>query len=274
MYITDFEYAGHRLSEYSCIACHVGSSLDLSEIDIGCDITFNTVTNNYSSVRSITSSTYDNVYTTSFEITKDFCNLDADNIYFSPIEVRELIRWLNRREYFKFTPFDLNNELTNISFYGSFNVKPLAYGEHTVALRVEFTGNAPFGYADPIESKFMLLQENEEIHMFGDSDEIITIYPKTSFRCFANGTLKITNQLTGNEIVINNCVSGEIITLDGEFKIIDTDNENHKSTLYNDFNYSYFDILADEYNSENVYTVSIPCEITVSYSPIRKVGVY
>lgn len=274
MYITDFEYAGHRLSEFSCVACHVGSSVDLNEIDIGCNITFNTVTNNHSSVRSITSSTYDNVYTTTFEVTKDFCNLDGDDIYFSPLEVRELIRWLNRREYYKFTPFDLNNELTNVSFYGSFNVTPLSYGEHTVALRLEFTSSSPFGYADPIESKYMLLQGDEQIYLFGDSDEYTTLYPKITVKCFASGSLKITNRLTQNEVIVLNCVNGETITLDGEYKIIDTDNEKHKDTLFNDFNYSYFDILVSEYDSENIYDVSLPCEITISYSPIRKVGVY
>ena len=60
--------------------------------------------------------------------------------------------------------------------------------------------------------------------------------------------------------------------MDGEHKIITSD-KNHKN-LYNDFNYNFFDIDVSEYDgNENTYEVSIPCEITVTYIPIRKVGV-
>ena len=274
MYITDFEYAGRLLSEFNCMVCHVGSDSDLEEINIGCDITFTTVKNNHSSVHSVTSSTYDNVYTTSFDIAKNFCELNDDNIYFNEIETREIIRWLNRHEYKKFKPFDLNNDISNIVHYGSFNVMPLRYGENVIALRVEFTSNAPYGFAEPIQSKYMILAPNEEISIYGDSDEITTIFPTVQIRCFSSGDLEIENYLTGNKFEIKNCINGETITVDGEYKIIDTTDETHLSTIFNDYNYSDFDILVDEHNSENRYKVSLPCEITVSYSPIRKVGVF
>lgn len=273
MHIVDFEYAHHRLSDFNCIACYIDSGIKSNENDIGCDITFNTVKNNHSSQRSVTSSTYDNVYTTTFDIMKNVCNTNVDDIYFNSVEIRELMFWLSRREYAKFKPLDSVENL-NICFYGSFNVKPISFGEDTIGFRLEFTSNAPYGYAESIQSKNMILQEHQTFSLYGDSDEMITLYPKVQIRCFANGKLNIHNQLTDNTVIIDNCVNGETITLEGEYKIIDTDDEEHQKTLYSDFNYSYLDILVDEYKSENIYEVSLPCEIIVSYSPIRKVGVY
>ena len=89
------------------------------------------------------------------------------------------------------------------------------------------------------------------------------------------GRINITSLEIPNTVTeIANCINGETITLDGTYKIAVTDNEKHKETLCSDFNYSYLDIVVDEEYSENVYSSTLPCEITVSYSPIRKVGVY
>ena len=104
-------------------------------------------------------------------------------------------------------------------------------------------------------------------------DELGVIYPTIVIRSFSDGNITIDNTTTGNSLSVNNCLVGETITIDGEHKIITTDKEDH-ATLSNDFNYEYFDILIDEYNTANKYEVSAPCEISVHYSPIRKVGVY
>ena len=50
MFVTDFEYADKRLSDFGYIVCHVNTESGLRDVDIGCDITFNTVKNNHSFV--------------------------------------------------------------------------------------------------------------------------------------------------------------------------------------------------------------------------------
>ena len=62
MYI-DFEYANKRASDFDCVVGHFNTDSGIQESDIGCDITFTTVKNKHSSVHSVTSSTYENVYT-------------------------------------------------------------------------------------------------------------------------------------------------------------------------------------------------------------------
>jgi hypothetical protein len=275
VYIIDFEYANHRLSEFGCVVCHIDTSVGLREIDIGCDITFNTVKNNHSSVHSVTSSSYENVYTTTFDIAKNICSINGDDIYFTPYETREVMKWLNRRGHHKFKPFDLDNQLEDIHYFGSCNVKPLPFGAETIGLRVTFTSNAPYAFAESVSTRSMLLQSGSTFTLYGDSDECeATIYPKTTIRCFADGELNIKNLRTENIVSIKECINGETIILDGEYKIPLTDNEKHEKTLCSDFNYCYLDIEVDEYDTENTYEVSLPCEIIVSYSPIRKVGVY
>lgn len=275
MYSTDFEYADKRLSDFGCITCTIDKDAGVEEINIGCDITFNTVKNNHSSIHSKTSSAYDNVYTTSFQIAKEYCGSNQDESYFTYEEVRNLYKWLNRHSYKKFKPYSNDNAYYDVHYYGSFNVDEVFVNGRVIGLTLHFTGNAPYGFADDTNFQITTSEENETFSLYGDSDEIeSTIYPKVTINCLQDGDLKITNLTTSNYVYIANCISGEIITIDSEFKVIMTNSEEHSVTLPNDFNYEYLDIyIGEEYDIENIYEVSIPCEITIAYSPIRKVGV-
>ena len=271
MYI-DFEYANKRLSDFDCITCCIGESSSVTEIDIGCDITFNAVKNKHTSTHYKTSTSYENVFSTTFEIMKNPCGKNQKDIYMKTTEVRALTKWLNRREYRKFKPICSNGELSDICYYGSFNVKEKTINDNIVGLVLIFTSNSPYGFGEEIHYSASISSENNVIHMFGDSDEAdYTIYPKVKIKCLSDGDLKIVNNTTNNVVLVKNCKSNENITIDGEHKIILTDNENH-TTLPSDFSYTYFDIQVDEFFSKNEYEFSIPCELEVSYYPIRKVG--
>ncbi|MBQ8233987.1 MAG: hypothetical protein IJZ36_00205 [Bacilli bacterium] len=60
----------------------------------------------------------------------------------------------------------------------------------------------------------------------------------------------------------------------GEHKILLSTMLDSHTTLYNDFNYEWFDIQVNDHFSENKYTVNTPCTISVEYEPIRKVGIF
>lgn len=274
MFITDFEYANKMLSDFGCMVCHLNTDAGMQETDIGCDITFNTVKNNHSSRHSVTSSTYENVYTTPFEIMKNPCT-NGDDIYMTPQEARALTKWLNRREYHKFKLYNPYYDMTDICYYGSFNVKQIMLNGQILGLSLTFTSNAPYGFGEEIVFEAVTSENNETISIFGDGDEIGVIYPNVKVKCLASGELKITNKTTGNYVSIKSCSVDETIYMDGEHEVITTDNESHEETLYNDFNYEFLDIEIDDSDGcENTYEISIPCEITISYSPIRKVGVH
>lgn len=271
---TDFEYANRRLSDFGCIICSINGNSGDYELDIGCDITFAEVKNNHSSIHSKTSSSYDNVYTTTFDIIKYNCNSD-DDMFMTSLEARNIVKWLNRRNsYHKFRLINDISDESNVHYYGSFNVKQRMFGDKILGLTLTFKSNAPYGFADVVRNKFMMLNPSETITLYGDSDEYGLIYPKIEIRCFSdsNDVLEITNQTTGTTLHIDGCTSGETITLDGEHKIILSD-KREQSIIANAFNYEYLDILVDEYETENIYSSTLPCELTISYLPIRKVGV-
>lgn len=282
MLLKDFEYAGHRLSEFGCIVCYLTSNSSISEIAIGCDVTFNTVKNNHSSISQIVSTQYDTVYTTPFQIMKYKCNDkkesgDLNSCALTDIEVRRLIKWLNRRSYEKFMAVYEDGSYSDVRYYGSFNVKEIRLGNQVIGLSLVFTANAPYGFGEEIEFDYELSGVDDEIYIESDSDEIGYIYPKVLIEVKESGDLRLHNQLDNRTTVIKNCVVGEIITLDGELKLIESSMD-HQG-LFNDFNYEYPRIsneCNDEYEDENVvniYTVSLPCNINIKYSPIRKTGV-
>lgn len=271
--VTDFEFANRRLSEFGFVVGHVTTSGDTKTISIGSEITFNTVKNNYSSVHSVTSSSYENVYTTELEIFKRNCNNNRDDMILSLSEIRQITKWLNRRGYHKFKPFDCSMD-EDIHHYGSFNVDIITIAGDAIGLYLHFTSNAPYSFGEACMTKHILLNSTDRMAIWGDGDEFHTIYPKVKIKCFSDGNLILTNHTTGNVIDIKNCKNGEIITIDGEHKVIFSSKEDIHSTLPNDFNYSYFDILIDEYGIQNEYSSTIPCEISVVYMPIKKVGAY
>lgn len=272
MKVIDFEYAGKRLSDFGCIMCNIDSGTSVERISVGCDITFETVKNRHTSIHSITSSAYENVYTTTFDITKFSCR-DSNNVKFMTTnEVRELMRWLNQRIYHKLRFFSEYLDATDIIYYGSFNAKQVTYGDDVLGLELTFTSNAPYGFAEEIFVDAFIYQPNDSITLFCDNDDLVSIYPRTEIKCLTNGDLKIKNITTGKTTSILNCQKDEQIIIDGTHKIIYTNSVEHP-TLPSDFNYEYIEIYVDDELSENIYEISMPCEIKFIYSPIRKVGV-
>lgn len=269
MYATDFEYADKRLSDFGCVTCYLDGKAGVSEVDIGCDITFQTMKNNHSSIHYKTSSSYDAVYTTTFQIMKNPETKNMDELYMTHEEIRELTKWLNRREYRKF-------KVSDIHYYGSFNIKEKTINDQIVALILTFTGNAPYGFGDTIKLEFDL-EEASSFCIYGDSDELGKVYPTVTIIPKIDCTehaYELENVTTGTKVILYNLKKDETIRLDGEHKMITSSDKGHtKTTLYNDFGYEWLDILVTDDSQDNVYTVNTPCYISIEYKPIRKVGV-
>lgn len=269
---TDFEYADKRLSDFGCIMCSINQSSGDVEIETGCDITFTSIKNGSTYIQSKTSTTYDNVCSTTFDIMKHNCDINND-IQMNSLEIRDLMKWLNRHDYFKFKLLNDTTFESDVYYYGTFNVNEIAIGEDIIGLRLTFTSNAPYGFTEPVTLKYMMLDTSSTVSAFGENDEYCKILPRIELRCFSDGDFNITNQTSGTLMSIKNCKLGEKITIDGEYKIIISDMR-EQPDIANEFNYEYLDILADEDNKENIYSSSLPCELSLTYTPIRKIGVY
>jgi len=270
MRLIDFEFNGERLSDYMMTIANFDS---LSEIkDIANLVTINNIKSSNSNKYISVGYSYDDVLQVDFQVCKDTCKTPK-NLNISDIELNRLMRWLNRKSYGKFKPIYDDISFMNTYFEGTFNVQPIYINGNIVGLSLSFRTNAPYGFIEPLYYNFEFKSLEDEFTIFDISDEVGHLYCNVTITCLEAGDLIIKNSLDeDNDVVIKNCQTGEVITMQGEQKIIMTSRTSH-DTLPNDFNYNFFRINNYYDNTENVYTSSLNCIVEIVYSPIRKVGI-
>lgn len=272
MYATDFMYDKHCLSDFGMIICDFDGKSGAESVSAGSQLTFNLVKplgqnkwNNYSSSYS--------EYLTSnpIQICKNPCKASSqEELELTAHDISELNRWLNRKQFCKFKI--LQDDYIDIYFEGSFNVNQINIGGKCYGLELTLTTNRPYGFLEPVTYSIVTNAKNETISLYDQSDEIGYIYPDMTIRCLESGNLKIQNSIEDDRnFYLANVESGEIITLHGEEQIIESNRSSHN--IYDDFNFKFPRICNTYENKNNVLTFSIPIECTLTYSPIRKVGI-
>lgn len=270
MYMKDFSYADRRLSDLGCIVAYINTSTSNS-VPLGSKLKFETIKNVATHIQRIVKVDYENPGTVTFDICKDPCN---DVMVFDDTEISYIMRWLNKKSYEKFCPIYDDGSYPEIYFRGSFNITSAIYvGSDIVGFTVEFTPNAPYGFETEKTISYSL-DTNGTFEFYNNSDEYGYVYP-SEFKITLNGegNFEMSNSIdTSNTVKISNCVNGETITFDCQNKIIQTDSDSH-SSICKDFNYNFPRFKSTEYENENIFTVSMPCTISVTYSLIRKAGI-
>lgn len=287
MSFTDFEYNGQRLSDFGCMVCSF-DEVGLETVSIGNNLILNTVNKTMTNKFDIMSTKYDEPYSPPpFQICKHTCN--NYNLGTEELEeelIARIMRWLNKKHYRKFKMLYSDGKCSDMYFKGTFpSVRMITLGERVVGLELTFQANAPFGYYEPLEFYMEFPDTDTEFCIYDTSDEEGFIYPsKVEITILEDGDLEIFNSQETKYTIIKNCIAGETITLDGANKIILSDVAH--PNLYNDFNYTFIRIINkcgenedyyavdnEEDEMENIFTVSLPCNIYLSYSPICKMGV-
>lgn len=275
MYAVDFEYDGKQLSDFGMMLCSFDSS-GLETVSSGADITFNTTKSVGSDKVKMYGSKYEETYTSTFQICKNPCN--NDDMYIEPNMISALQRWLCRKDnYHPFKP--IQEDLKDVFWNATFSSKQLNLNGKIVGLELTMYTNSPYAYlaVQPISYS---LNSGDSFSLFDSSDEVGFIYPKVEIICNGNGKIVLHNNLDKKLLKLYNLTAGEIITLDGENKVISSSIENTRTIpLSNSFDYYYpriFNKIVDGNDvRENIFTLSndsIPCDITFKYSPIVKIG--
>lgn len=279
MYYTDFEYDNQRLSDFGCIVCQILEDGSTKTVNVGSQITFNTIHNPNTNKFSRVSAQYDEAFTSTFEVCKNPCGNDND--VFTPEEVSYLTRWLNRKTYKKFKMVYEDGELSNVYYNASMNVEPITLAGRIIGLQLVLITDAPFAYYDEVEYTMEFTKDNLSHSYYDISDEIGYIYPSSMIiEILQDGDFEISNsQDITEKTIITDCKAGEIIAII-ENKVITS---SIRESLYNNFNFIYPKIGNDfKYmvnygyysdDTENIFTVNIPCNITFKYSPICKMGI-
>ena len=150
----------------------------------------------------------------------------------------------------------------------SFNVSKIKINERIYGLRLVMESDKPFGYGQEQEAVWEFEGNNDTRILSDMSQEIGSIYPTIIVKCKSAGDLVITNSLENCRTVIKNCSVNEIITLHGDTQIIESSLLSHD--ICNDFNYDFFRIGNSFDDINNIISTSIPCEMTLRYSPVIK----
>lgn len=263
MKITDFEFDGKRLSEYGMIVCNFGNK-GLETVSDGSTITFNTVSSLNGSINRLTSTKYEDCLGTTIQICKHSCVNGVQKI--TPTEHRELVKWLNRKQFLKFKP--LSEDYMGLYCEASFNISRIELDGELYGFELEVITNRPFLLREPKIIKIKNTTKDGK-HFINDlSYEEGYIYPYMEITILEDGNLNIYNALEDRNTYIGNCVAGEVITMD--YPIIESSIPTHN--IQNDFNWDFFRVANTFRNSRNDLTISIPCTIEIKYSPIVKVG--
>lgn len=271
MYAIDFEYDGIYLSDFNFIICRFDYSTGSVAADAGSKLTFEKVSRHNGSKYSRVSSKYSECIKTTFDICKDDNIFDFDEREISDDEYRDLMRWLNRKEFHRFQVLYDNEEdrLREPCFFdASFNIEKITISEKLYGLRLTMETDRPFGYG--IEKRFNLeFASSSDVHKIRDtSDEIGYIYPDMTITCGADGNLSIHNDYDDCTMYVKNCSAGETITIKGAEQIISTSFADHK--ISEDFNYSFLKIGNTFEGTDNNISASLPCTVVISYTPIIK----
>lgn len=264
----DFMYDGQYLSDYGFSIGYVTTSGRSVTVSPGAEIEFEKISRNRGRDYSLVSANYSGSYTTTFEIFKN-PEIYGDALDITDDEARDLIRWLNRREFLPFCL--LTNEDETEKFYNaSFNVARIKVDERVIGLQLTMETDAAVGYGAEITNKYTVSQTDTVFVLSDMSDEVGYLYPDVSILVQRAGTLQIVNQTFGETTEIKNCVMGETIKMYGNTMMIETDDINHAKTIAQDFNFNFLKIGNTINNRQNRLTFSLPCVATIKYKPIIK----
>lgn len=263
----DFEYDGILLSDLGYTICTFGSK-GLETISNGSQITFNNVSMFNGSQYGLVSSVYEETLTATFSICKSACITRSGDLEELTVDdISELMRWLNRKTYHKFKLMQDGYE--NLYFEGSFNIQRYELDGKVYGLELVLVTNRPFALHDETTYKFKMTEDDLVYKINDISDEIGFIYADVKVVCRSSGDLKIHNSMEDRTTIIKNCSEGEIITF--TYPVVTTSNLGHE--LQNDFNFNFVRIANKWGDVMNTLTFSIPCDVELSYIPIKKVGV-
>lgn len=259
----DFEYDGIRLSDKGFMICKFDSG-GVDTVSNGSEITFNTVSTLRGVKHELTSVEYGDYLTATFQICNNYCDRISEEI--SLDDMRDVMRWLNRKSFHKFRLLD--DEYSGIYFEASFNVSKVEVDGKLYGFELEMFTNRPFAIAEPVTVK-LDVKADETINVYNKSDDEGYVYPNMEITVKESGDLEIYNAMEDRTMTIKNCVADEVITI--EYPMISSSVEAHK--IQNDFNWVFFRLASTFKNKLNEVEVSLPCSIQLIYSPIVKVGI-
>lgn len=271
LYATDFVYDGEYLSDYGFIICSFDSATGANVVSRGSELTFNTMPIANGTKHELNSAKYENCLEITCDICKDpdLCGYDYSDRIISEYEHKKIINWLNRKQ---FLPLSFESDYDHKCYFdASFNIENIYIGDVLYGFRLTIYTSRPFGYGENIQEEIEILESNSFAVLDINSDELGYIYPTLKIKFNkSGGDIVITNETYSSDLPmkISNCTIGETVIIDCENQMIDTSKPEHD--ICNDFNFRFLKLGNSYRNNENKIKVSLPCTISITYTPIIK----
>lgn len=266
----DFFYDNQYLSDYGFIIGYITSSNKGKSVTEGVKLTFNKMLKNSGKLHTLASVKYDTCYTTTFEICKNPHIYKGKEMVISSDEFRDIMRWLNRREYLPFYFVPDSGDDTEKYYNASFNLQKIYVGKNLIGISLTMETDSPVGYGQTQTYRYTVTDQKKEFLLSDVSDEIGCIYPDLKIVIDRPGDLTISNTTFNTTTIIKNCKVDETITMKGDTLIIQTDSDEHKQTLTKDFNGEFLKIGNTIKSRQNRITFSLPCKVELTYTPSIK----
>lgn len=275
MNASDFEYDGQFLRDYGFVICVFNNEKNGLQIEDNYDnLSFSKISTFDGKRNTLINTKYESCVQKTFDICKN-PKLYNNDMIVTEQEYKQLVRWLNRRGFYKFR-FILNKEdqqeREECYYNASFNIQTIYIDGKLYGLRLTMESDKPFGYKDMIEQKFVFTETdiaNETDKVFYDeSDEIGYMYPDLTITCNANGILTLSNDLTNCSMTIVGCAANEVITINGSAQIITSSSPTHD--IYSSFNWQFFKVGNTLTNRINHITCTLPACIVISGQKVVK----
>ena len=263
----DFIYDGVRLSSKGLVLCQFERTEDVQEV--GNIINLNATKPVLADHAYAIGPGYDEQATFTFELCRDNCS-DLADFPLSDLEIRDVMRWLNRKGYHKFQPIYRDGEFSDCFYLSSFpEIQIIKIGRNVIGFSCQMQCNAPYAYGNARKITGRV-SSSTRLEIEDKSDELGYIYLFGKIKALSSGDLEIRNELDpGYVVTINNVVTNEEITFAGPLKQAKSNNH---SKFPNDFNYNFPRIVSKWDDQTNLFYSNLPCEFDFYYYPIRKVG--
>lgn len=267
MFAYDFEFDGQYLSDFGMTICTFDNNGGIANASSGAKISFNKVSTSRGLRQMLTGTSYDECVSADFNICKDPERFE--DMVITDDEFRDIVRWLNRHEFLPFRAIDEDQDRDTCYFNASFNIEKVKLDGDIVGLNLTMETDKPYGYGQE-QSLSWVVKDPKQPYVLSDmSDEIGVTYPSMVITSNATGTLRLENLTEPCVMVLKNLTPGEIITIDGDTRIIKTSRAAHDLSK-GDFNFEFFRFGNTYLNRNNKIVASLPCQIVFSYRPIIK----
>lgn len=215
LYTKDFEFNGHKASDFQLLLCSFDNEDVSDEQDIGYQLNLSSSRIPASNNWLLKGANYENPYTFNMTmIVNNNCG-KTDKTYFTYDEVRKIENWMSVSKY---TDLILDeDEYKHLIFH----VIPSTIQRHkqngnVVGFSVEVTCDAPFAWEK--EALELTLTGNDSVEITNTSDDNLSkyIFPAIEYFPIEDSEFSIKNETDNSEMKFENVLANDTITINSK----------------------------------------------------------